>query len=126
MNNCLFIGLIYRDANGEYYAAEFWLRQIGHHTHNGTCSCMTIKSTLFNTLGLIALFPFGSQATPVEWSSIKHHSHFADVNGDGIKDLILQAKKPEDDSSVIFGCIFSRMLITLFSRVNDTMTVPDD
>jgi hypothetical protein len=67
-NDCLFNGPIYRDASNKYHAADFWFCQIGHKNNKELAASMTIKSTLLNTLGLIALLPLGVQATPVEWS----------------------------------------------------------
>ncbi len=53
---------------------------------------------------LIAL-PFLSSADDlsVDWSNDNHIPHFADINGDGVDDLLLQANSPEQTSSLIFG-----------------------
>jgi hypothetical protein len=41
--------------------------------------------------------------TTVSWSTETHTPHFADVNGDEISDLILQAKSDANSSSLVLG-----------------------
>lgn len=59
----------------------------------------TVK-TLLVSLAIIVMPAFG-QTTPVTWSNLTHQPHYADINGDGHKDLLLQAIDHTQQSSWI-------------------------
>ena len=44
-----------------------------------------------------------SAATEVGWSNDSHQHYFADINGDGVSDLLLQANTSDESSSLILG-----------------------
>ena len=53
----------------------------------------------------LLILPFLSVANsePVRWNIDTHQPHFADINGDGVDDLLLQANTPDGQHSLVFG-----------------------
>ncbi|MCJ8273496.1 MAG: FG-GAP-like repeat-containing protein [Psychrosphaera sp.] len=59
------------------------------------------RSALAITLALCSTVAFAQQ-TP-EWSTDTHHPHFADIDGDGVSDLLLQAKTTANSNMLLLG-----------------------
>ena len=53
----------------------------------------------------LLILPFLSFADPelVVWSTDTHQPHFADIDGDGVSDLLLQAHDPDGHHSFVLG-----------------------
>ena len=64
---------------------------------------LNMRHSLVATLLLTLSFSSLADDLPAHWSTDNHTPHFADINGDGIDDLLLQANSPEQTSSLIFG-----------------------
>ena len=57
------------------------------------------------TAAVLLLCPLSSFADTsiVNWSNDHHQAHFADINGDGVSDLLLQANHVDGSSSLVLG-----------------------
>ncbi len=65
-----------------------------------------LRVTPFLTAMLLFTWLFLSPqsiATEVEWSIEAHQPHFADINGDGVQDMLLQANTLAQTSSLVLG-----------------------
>ncbi len=65
-----------------------------------------LRVTPFLTAMLLFTWLFLSPqsiATEVEWSIEAHQPHFADINGDGVQDMLLQANTSAQTSSLVLG-----------------------
>jgi hypothetical protein len=64
---------------------------------------LTSHRLLLSTLLLSLPFLTNANNPEVAWSNETHQPHFADINGDGISDLLLQANTPAGQSSLTLG-----------------------
>ncbi|MFT4926458.1 MAG: hypothetical protein ACI8WB_002556, partial [Phenylobacterium sp.] len=64
---------------------------------------LTSHRLLLSTLLLLLPLLTNANSLDVAWSNETHQPHFADVNGDGISDLLLQANTAAEQSSVTLG-----------------------
>ncbi|MFT4926700.1 MAG: hypothetical protein ACI8WB_002798, partial [Phenylobacterium sp.] len=64
---------------------------------------LTSHRLLLSTLLLSLPFLTNANNPDVAWSNETHQPHFADINGDGISDLLLQANTAAEQSSLTLG-----------------------
>ena len=68
---------------------------------------MTTYTKSFNRWAALCLLilPFLSLAAPepVLWNTQTHQPHFADINGDGVDDLLLQANTSDGNHLLVLG-----------------------